>query len=226
MNDALIEFRDVSVGYRRGEPVLGGLSFAVRPGDFLALIGPNGAGKSTILKTLLGLLPPLAGKIERHEEGLRYGYVQQRQYIDEIFPLSVREVVMMGRYGMIGPVHRPRKEDRAAVDEALATVGISGLAKIPYRDLSGGQKQRTLIARALASDPSLLVLDEPTNDLDARGERQVMELLRELNGRGKTILVVSHLLHVVAQYARAFIEIEQDNGKKTVVSRGSASTSL
>lgn len=201
-SQSLIQFEKVSVGYSRRQPVLTGLSFSIYQGEFLGLIGPNGSGKSTVLKTLLGLLAPLAGSVRAPNGNLHFGYVQQRQFVDDIFPLTVRDVVMMGRYGILGPLRRPRRADWEKVNQVLQTTGLSDLARKSYRELSGGQKQRTLIARALASDPTFLVLDEPTNDLDIEGEQQVMTLLQRLHREEKkTILVVSHLLNVVLNFA-------------------------
>jgi len=191
----------VAVGYSQREPLLQHLNFAIGQGEFLGIIGPNGSGKSTLLKTLLGLISPLAGERILNKEAVRFGYVPQRHVVDEIFPLTVEEVVMMGRYGWIGPARRPRPQDHEQVTKALHTVGMHHLAQEPFRELSGGQKQRALLARALASEATVLVLDEPTNDLDVQGELQVMELLKQLHREEKkTILVVSHLLNTVLNY--------------------------
>lgn len=197
-----IQYEAVSMGYRRNSPVLTHVSFSLAKGDFVGLIGPNGSGKTTLLKTLLGLLPPLSGGV-RIDPQVRFGYVNQSQLADDLFPFSVGETVLMGRYGMIGAFRRPQKEDQQQVRQALTKLGILNLIDQPYRDLSGGQKQRTLIARALVSEPTVLVLDEPTNDLDIAGEHQVMELLKKINEQEKmTVIVVSHLLNVVLGYAR------------------------
>ncbi len=190
------------MGYHRNNPVLSSVSFSLAKGDFVGLIGPNGSGKTTLLKTLLGLLKPLSGTIRVASE-VRFGYVNQSQLSDDLFSLSVGEVALMGRYGIIGALRRPAKEDRQRVRQVLTQFGILNLIDQPYRDLSGGQKQRTLIARALVSEPTVLVLDEPTNDLDIAGEHQVMELLKKINEEEKmTVIVVSHLLNVVLGYAR------------------------
>ncbi len=200
---SLIQYDLVSVGYQKKSPVLSGLSFAIEKGDFIGLIGPNGSGKTTLLKTVLGLLKPLSGTIYLNPKETRFGYVKQRQYVDDLFPLSVGEVVLMGRYGMIGALRRAKKEDGLRVQQALTKLGMLKLIDKPYRDLSGGQKQRVLIARALVVEPTILVLDEPTNDLDIAGEHQIMELLQKINQKEKmTVVVVSHLLNVVLGYAQ------------------------
>ncbi|MDH7568996.1 MAG: ATP-binding cassette domain-containing protein, partial [Armatimonadota bacterium] len=168
----LIVFEDVVLGYGR-EPVLSDLSFAIRRGDYLGIVGPNGSGKTTLLKGVLGVLPPLSGRIVRGRDGgreVRFGYVPQINTVDELYPLGVLDVVLMGRYRRIGLVRRPGKEDRERAMAALEEVGIAHLAPRLYRDLSGGQRQRVLMARALAIEPDILVLDEPTNDMDIAAE--------------------------------------------------------
>ncbi len=197
----LIAFQGVSLGYGR-QSVLQGLDFSIERGDYLGIVGPNGAGKTTLLRALLGMLRPQAGSITR-AAGLVTGYVPQLQTVDELFPLTVEEIVVMGRTGQLGPLRRPGRQDRARAAAALAEVGIPDLAGRLYRELSGGQKQRTLMARALAADPELLVLDEPTNDMDAAGEHATMDLLDRLHDeRGLTVVMVSHYLNVVVNHVR------------------------
>jgi len=197
----LVRFEDVTLGYGR-QRVLQGLTFTLYDGDFLGLVGPNGSGKSTIVKALLGILKPLAGRIvyERalHDE-LRFGYVPQRQTLDELFPLSVGEIVRMGRYKAAGPIHRLGGDDVRAVADALAAVDIAHLTDRRYRELSGGQRQRTLIARALAAGANCLVLDEPTNGMDLGSQKAILELIMRLHDEGSlTVVFVSHLLNEVA----------------------------
>jgi ABC-type Mn2+/Zn2+ transport system ATPase subunit len=163
--------RDVWFAYHHEAPALEGVSFAVAPGSFTALIGPNGAGKSTLLRILLGLLRPDRGEVEifgapAGDRGRPIGYVPQRVKLPAGFPLTVSEVVLMGRYGRLGLLRRPGAADRTLAAEALAQVGMSELAGRRFSDLSGGQQQRALIARALAGEPHLLLLDEPTAGLD------------------------------------------------------------
>jgi ABC-type Mn2+/Zn2+ transport system ATPase subunit len=207
----LVAVEDVSLGYG-GRPVLQHVSLSVYEGEFLGIVGPNGSGKSTLLKALLGLLTPLSGQVRWGDAGslpgtspqarLHYGYVPQRDTVDPLFPLSVRQIVAMGRYGRVGLFRRLGKADWEAVDEALARVGIQDLAQRGYGQLSGGQRQRTLIARALAAEPDLLVLDEPTNGMDLASEHALLELIRELHQEHDlTVLMVTHLLNNVANYA-------------------------
>jgi ABC-type Mn2+/Zn2+ transport system ATPase subunit len=196
----IIRFDRVRLGYG-DHVVLDEIVFAVLKGDFLGIIGPNGAGKTTVLRAILGLIRPIAGALVR-EDALRFGYVMQRQALDTLFPFTVEEVVRMGRSGWRRPWQRWAPEDLDAVSYALDITGLSDLRDQHYRQLSGGQKQRTLIARALASRPEVLVLDEPTNDMDLKGEARILDLLRDVQARlGVTVILVSHLLHVVLNYS-------------------------
>ncbi|HIE09959.1 MAG TPA: metal ABC transporter ATP-binding protein [Armatimonadetes bacterium] len=199
MERAIVRFEDVDLGYGR-KTVLSGLNFSIEEGEFLGIVGPNGAGKTTLLKAICGILRPLRGKIYRRP-GLRFGYVPQRQAVDEAFPLTVLEVVLMGRYGLLGPWRRPRKKDVERALWALRTVGMEGKARSLYRELSGGQKQRVLMARALAGEPEVLLLDEPTADMDLASQKAALELIKELHRKGLTVLLVSHVLEVVADCA-------------------------
>lgn len=199
MPPPLIEFAHADLGYRR--PVLSDVNLTVEEGDFLGIVGPNGAGKTTLLRTVLGTLKPLAGTVARRN-GIRFGYVPQRQVVDEVFPLSVLDIVLMGRYRHIGLCRRPSSVDSDYALSCLDNVGIADLARRAYRELSGGQKQRALLARALAAQPTVLVLDEPTTDMDLPSERSIMELVSRLSSeRHLTVLIVSHLLHVIVNYA-------------------------
>ncbi|MGI9075947.1 MAG: metal ABC transporter ATP-binding protein [Gemmatimonadaceae bacterium] len=196
---ALVTFDRASLGYGR-RPVLSSLSFEILEGDFLGLVGPNGSGKTTILRAILGVLRPITGTVTR-AEGLRFGYVPQRDQVDYGYPLSVVDVVLMGRYDRIGLGKRPTDADRKLACDALEHVGIRDLADRPLANLSGGQKQRTLIARALVGNPNVLILDEPTNGMDLVSLTQILGLVRELHERdGLTVLMVSHALNEVANY--------------------------
>jgi ABC-type Mn2+/Zn2+ transport system ATPase subunit len=198
----LITFQQVNLGYGR-KTVLTGIDFDVRSGDFLGIVGPNGAGKTTLLKAILGLLKPLSGKVHVTSAGLRIGYVPQRETVDTLFPLTVMDIVLMGRYARLGPVNRPGRVDREAAIRAMEHVGITDLANRSYPSLSGGQKQRALIARALVGEPNLLILDEPTNGMDLVSETAIMELVRRLHDEDRiTVLMVSHLLNTVVNYAK------------------------
>jgi len=191
MDDYIISARNLAVGYG-GAPVVPPFDLTVRPGERLAFVGPNGSGKTTILKTFLGLLKPVEGRIDVRP-GTRFGYVPQRQDIDESWPVTAYDFVAMG----VGGPGR-----REAADGALGTLGIPELAGESYADLSGGQKQRVLIARALATGPDALVLDEPTAGLDAVAEADLMtQITRYCDEEGLTLIFVTHLLSLVLNYA-------------------------
>ncbi len=210
MSGVLVSLEAATVGYGR-TPLLSGVDLVVREGDFLAVVGPNGGGKTTIVRTALGALPLLAGR-RGGRRPLRIGYVPQREHVDAIWPFRAGEVVLMGRVPLLGPLRRPGAADRDAVRRAMARVHVEPLRDHAYGDLSGGQRQRTLIARALAADPELLVLDEPTNGMDPAAELATMDLLRELHAEGGlAVVMVSHRLENVANYARtlAFVDKEQ-----------------
>jgi ABC-type Mn2+/Zn2+ transport system ATPase subunit len=194
--------------------VLEGVSLQVPQGSFAALIGPNGAGKSTLLRLLLGIIRPRRGRIAilgrlPGRQGQPIGYVPQGIHLPKGFPISVLDVVMMGRYGNLGPLRRPGREDRARVEEALDSVGVSSLRDRRFQDLSGGQQQRVLIARALVGEPCLLILDEPTAGLDpaarARFYARVCDLQR---ARGLTLFCASHDVEDVAQHAQTLILLD------------------
>jgi manganese/zinc/iron transport system ATP- binding protein len=194
----IIEFDGVALGYGH-RTVLSQVSFHIDAGDSLGIVGPNGAGKTTLIRVLLGTHPTQAGVVHR-ADGLRFGYVPQRDQVASHFPLRVIDVVLMGRYDRIGLARRPGAGDRARALGALDAVSIAALAERPLTSLSGGQKQRTLIARALVGEPNVLVLDEPTNGMDLVATAQILELLRELRERGLTVIMVSHALNEVVNY--------------------------
>lgn len=195
----LVRFEQVSLGYGR-RPLLRDLAFRLAAGDFLGLVGPNGSGKTTVLRGLLGTLQPLEGTIDI-AAGVSFGYVPQREQIDSRYPLQVLDVVLMGRYHRIGLGRRPSASDRAAALDALGRVGMAEMAGRHIGGLSGGQKQRALIARALVGNPTVLVLDEPTNGLDLVATTQILGLIRELHDQDRlTVLMVSHALNEVANY--------------------------
>ncbi len=211
--NTVIEFKDVVLGYH-GKPVLKGLSFSVGAGEYFGLVGPNGAGKTTILRAILGTLRPISGEVVvRGADGAlpRFGYVPQRDRIDSVLPYTVEEVVTMGRYRQIGFIRGPRPDDRTAVAMSLRHVGMEELQHTPFTDLSGGQKQRVLIARALASDPEILILDEPTNGMDLSSRSAMLELIETLHRDDRlTVIMVSHLLDDVANHVRRIAIVERD----------------
>ncbi len=206
----LVRFDNATLGYGR-RVVLSDLTFDISEGDFLGMVGPNGAGKTTILRAILRSLKPLSGTIT-HTPNIRFGYVPQRDQVDYNFPLTVVDVVLMGRYDRIGLGRRPGPRDRDLACKALEHVGILDLADQSLSLLSGGQKQRTLIARALVGEPNVLVLDEPTSGMDLVSTTQILGLVRELHDRDNlTVLMVSHALNDVANYVER-IALVMDGG--------------
>ncbi len=208
MAEVIVEFRNVD--YRvEGQEILRHITFSVKRGEYLAILGPNGAGKTTLLRILLGLIRPTSGEVRvfgkppwrlSRAERSRIGYVPQISEIDLDFPIRVYDVVMMGRYGRLGYLRRPGKADHEAVRRALSLMKIESLAHRRLRALSGGQRQRVFIARALASEPELLVLDEPTTSLDTAMVEGMYELLDHLQQElNLTVILVSHDVGVVAE---------------------------
>jgi len=205
--DYVIELENVTVRYQE-LVALEDVSLKVTPGEFLALIGPNGSGKTTLIKAILGLVTPAAGTVrlfgklpqKLNGEWRRVGYVPQIAQIDPRFPIRVFDVVLMGRYGQLGLIRRPGRRDREAAWRALERVGMEDLAQRSIGRLSGGQRQRVFVARALATEPELLLLDEPTTGVDVGTTEGLFDLLVELHRQGITILVASHDVGVVAQH--------------------------
>lgn len=198
-----IEARSVTVRY--GEvPALDGAELTVQAGRVCGLIGMNGSGKSTLFKSLMGMVRPANGTVRirgttpsaARKAGL-VGYVPQSEDVDWAFPVSVRDVVMMGRYGHQGPMRRVRRRDRQAVDDALERVELTEYAGRQIGQLSGGQKKRAFVARGIAQGAEVLLLDEPFAGVDKRSEATIVELLRTLAADGRTILVSSHDLHAL-----------------------------
>ena len=197
MSLALIEFKEAALGYQKGRPVLTGVDFVVDSGAFWGILGANGSGKTTVLKTLLGLIDPLQGKVlarGREDARARFGYVPQKERLDPIYPLSAFDVAAMGTYRSFEPLARfRRKNKRAFIENCLDDCGAAALAGQPYSALSGGQKQRVLIARALAAAPEILVLDEPLSGIDASTQKALLELLNRIkHEHDLTVLMVSH----------------------------------
>jgi zinc/manganese transport system ATP-binding protein len=216
MHNALVALRDVSLGYD-SQPVLERLSLTIERGEFLALLGPNGAGKTTLLRGLLGLIPVLAGRIEYGFDRLVHppGYVPQREALDPIFPLTVYEVVLMGTYARLAPLQKVGQRERRLATTCLEQVGLADLANRPFWVLSGGQKQRVLIARALAVEPAILMLDEPTSGVDPGAAAAIMDLIARLNHeRGLTVVLVSHHLRLVRSLVRSVIWVEEGHATK------------
>jgi ABC-type Mn2+/Zn2+ transport system ATPase subunit len=198
-----LAIQNVSAGYN-GQRVLQEVSFQVPHGGQVAVVGPNGAGKSTLFKVLVGLLPLRSGQILIHGQPLGQhkdcvAYVPQRSEVDWRFPVTVSDVVMMGRYNRQGWLRHPGRGDRLAVQTALEQMGIANLSRRSIGDLSGGQQQRVFLARALAQQPHILLMDEPFTGVDAATQETTLELLARLKAQQVTVLVSTHDLSMAAQ---------------------------
>ncbi|MFY9399418.1 MAG: ABC transporter ATP-binding protein [Desulfomonilia bacterium] len=202
----VIELTGVSFSYQ-GYRVLDGVSMTVQQGDFLSIVGPNGGGKTTILKLILGLLKPDRGMVKvfgssPEQSRHRIGYMPQYTSLDPLFPVSVLDVVLMGRLGPGMRFGYYSRSDRLLAEEVLERLELYDLRHRPFSRLSGGQFQRVLIARALVSDPELLLLDEPTANVDAAVQTELYEILHQLNER-LTIVLVTHDLGFVSRYVNS-----------------------
>lgn len=199
-----LEINDLTVAYH-DKPVLWDLDLEVPSGVLMAVVGPNGAGKTTLIKAILGVVRPAAGRILLLGEPVekmrrKIGYVPQHGSVDWDFPTDVLDVVMMGRYGALGWIRRPGKPEREWALQALEQVGMTSFRGRQISQLSGGQRQRVFIARALVQDADVYLMDEPFQGVDATTERAIVDLLRALRSRGKTVVVVHHDLQTCPEY--------------------------
>jgi len=216
---------DVTAGY--GDRVaVEDVNLAVEPGTLLAVVGPNGAGKSTLLKLMAGLLRPWRGRIEilghiAGEQARRVAYVPQAELVDWGFPVTVADVVMMGRFPRLGPIRRPGPADRRAVARALAQVRMDGLTGVQIGRLSGGQRRRVFLARALAAEPDVFLLDEPVTGIDATTQEELMDILEAEARRGRTIVATTHDLACAAQRFQRVLAVN-----RRVVAHGPSSLVL
>jgi manganese/iron transport system ATP-binding protein len=203
----VLEAREVTVTYPNGNTALRDASFRLEGGTICALVGVNGSGKSTLFKALMGFVKPVRGWVTVNGEGIRHAqkrswvaYVPQAEDVDWTFPVSIRDVVMMGRYGHMGLMRIPRAADRDAVRIALERVGLWDLRDRQIGELSGGQKKRAFVARAIAQGGRIILLDEPFTGVDAKTEADIIALLRELRTAGSLILVSTHNLGSVPEF--------------------------
>ena len=199
-----LELHDLTVSYAK-KPVLYGVDVQVSQGALVGIIGPNGAGKSTMIRAIMGLTPASSGWVQIFGETFeksrhRVGYVPQREQVDWDFPVNVMDVVLMGRYGRRGWLRRVTKEDKKIAEESLDKVGMLPFRNRQIANLSGGQQQRVFLARALAQQSDLYLMDEPFAGVDATTERAIVTLLQDLQSQGKTILVVHHDLTTAKEY--------------------------
>jgi manganese/iron transport system ATP-binding protein len=202
-NAPILELADVSVRYESGS-ALEGISFRLAAGERVAVVGPNGAGKSTLFKVIAGVQRPSAGEVSISGYGpgghICIAYVPQRNQVDWHFPVTVADVVMMGRIGQLGWLRRPRQRDWRFVRECLAVVGLADLSDRPIGQLSGGQQQRMFVARALAQEADLMLMDEPLTGLDVTAQDDIFRILDALRERGVTVMVALHDLNMAAEH--------------------------
>ncbi|WP_312812431.1 metal ABC transporter ATP-binding protein [Sedimentibacter sp.] len=241
-----VEVEDLTVAYDI-KPVLWDIDLKIPKGKLMAVVGPNGAGKTTLIKAMLGLLKPVTGKVhfmngngDMRMLKNRIGYVPQSGSVDWDFPTTVQDVVLMGCYGKLGWVRRPRKTDVELTRQMLKKVGMEEYASRQISQLSGGQQQRVFLARALAQEADVYFMDEPFKGVDARTERAIVVLLKELKEQGKTVVVVHHDLQTVPDYfdwvtlinlrvvASGPVEevFHEENLKKTYLSSGTLMRSV
>lgn len=199
-----VEVHDLTVAYNT-KPVLWDIDLQIPGGSLAAIVGPNGAGKTTLLKAMLGLIRPVSGNTlffsgEQRLKRNEIAYVPQSGSVDWDFPTNALDVVMMGRYGHLGWLRRPGKTDRQLALEMLEQVGMRSFASRQISQLSGGQQQRVFLARALVQQADIYLMDEPFKGVDAQTEKAFVELLKKLKRQGKTVIVVHHDLHTVAEY--------------------------
>lgn len=200
MHNKIIELSNVSVAYENHQ-VLDKVNLTVNENDFIGVIGPNGGGKTTMVKTILGLIKPTSGKVIRHQKNTVFGYLPQYTNIDKRFPLKVCDIVLSGLMNHKSIFGNYNKKDRQKACEALDWAGMKNMAYKHIGSLSGGQTQKVLLARAIVSDPSLLILDEPDTYVDYASEGEIYELLKKLNEK-MAILMVSHDLGIISSYIK------------------------
>ena len=226
---AAVDVQGVVVRYDR-VLALDGVSLSVERGTALGIVGPNGSGKSTLLKTVAGLIQPDAGTVRVFGEAPRVlgpgaiGYVPQIEEVDFTFPVSVRDVVSMGRYPRLGPFAPFRAADKRAVDDAIAALDLGAVANRHIAELSGGQRQRVFVARAIAQAPELLLLDEPTTGVDAATEEALLHIVRELVTGGMPVLMTTHDLDRAADWFDRLVVVDHrilaDGDPETVLESG------
>jgi manganese/zinc/iron transport system ATP- binding protein len=203
-NEYIVKVEDMTVVYQV-KPVLWDIDLKIPKGVLMAIVGPNGAGKSTLIKAMLGLIKPISGNVlfdgkPYKEQRSHIAYVPQSGSVDWDFPTNVLDVVLMGRYGALGWIKRPSHDDKIKSIEALEKLGMKEFADRQISQLSGGQQQRVFLARALVQDVDIYFMDEPFKGVDAKTEKAIISLLKELRERGKTVIVVHHDLQTVPEY--------------------------
>ncbi|MGB8644943.1 MAG: metal ABC transporter ATP-binding protein [Anaerolineae bacterium] len=208
-----VSFRDVSVAYDH-RPALSNITLDIAAGEFVGVVGPNGAGKSTLLNAILRLIPLqrgeilIAGRSSAQARGA-VSYMPQREGVDWTFPVTIQDVVMMGRQARLGWFRRPTRQDRAVVEWALEQVQMLDIRRTPIGELSGGQQQRVFLARALAQEGDLLLLDEPLTGVDATTQETILRLLRDMRSKGRTVIMTTHDLGVARAFCSRLLFLNQ-----------------
>jgi len=208
-----LDFRNVTVRYG-SRTVLHDISFQIPHGARLAVVGPNGAGKSTLFKALVGLLPIDSGEILIHSQPIGshvdcVAYIPQREEVDWKFPVTVRDVVTMGRYGKLGWLRQPDSVDKRIIQQSIADLGITVLADRSIQELSGGQQQRVFLARAIAQEPHILLMDEPFNGVDVATQETTLRLLDDMRDKSVTVMVSTHDLNLAREKFDLVLMINQ-----------------
>ena len=223
MSGSIIPCENVCMAYGRQE-VLHNVNLEIPQGAFLPFTGPNGSGKTTLLRAILGLLPVRQGRIKTPFHRAPAGYVPQHKVIDPLYPVSARQIVEMGLYPKRGLFRPLTREQRKSVDEALAELGMFDHAAKNFRELSGGMKQKVLIARAFVCEPDVIIMDEPTSELDEQSENEVLQHLLDLNrNHGKTILLAHHDLELMNKLTDSMCRIHHGYAEIIKIShRGAA----
>ena len=209
----VLEVKNLTISYHK-KTAIKGINLEIESGNIIGIVGPNGAGKSTLMKGILGMIPKDTGEVkafgqEVKKSLVKISYIPQKEIIDWDFPVNVEEVVTMGRYAHLPMVGFPGQKDKEIVKQAMEKVEITDLADRQIRNLSGGQQQRIFLARALAQESELFLLDEPFVGVDAKTERAIFALMKELKEQGKTLMVVHHDLGKVLDYFDKLILINQ-----------------
>ncbi len=221
MDDNIIKIKDLNVAYQE-KPALWHVNLNIKENSRTAIIGPNGAGKSTMIKTMMKLIRPVSGKIEidgRTDKGVlkTIAYVPQKGEVNWDFPATVLDVVLMGRYVHKGWIKRPNRKDRKIALEALKTMKMEAFRDRQISELSGGQQQRAFLARAIAQDADIYVMDEPLQGIDITTEKLIIDVIRQLQSEGKTFIVVHHQLNTVKEYFDHVVILN-----KTIIASGPA----
>lgn len=221
MDDTIITIKDLNVAYQ-DKPALWHVNLSIKENSRTAIVGPNGAGKSTMIKTMMKLIKPVSGNIEingRTDKGVLkdIAYVPQKGEVNWDFPATVLDVVLMGRYVHKGWIKRPNKEDREIALDALKTMKIEAFKDRQISELSGGQRQRAFLARAIAQDADIYVMDEPLQGIDITTENLIIDIIRQLQQEGKTFIVVHHQLNTVKEYFDHVVILN-----KTIIADGPA----